>query len=239
MTRATAATPSRQLTVAAAASLAPVLRELAALFEARDPAVRVVVTSAASGALLQQLAAGAPIDVFVAADEATLQRAQARGLLRPGSLRVLASNTLVLVQPARAALAITKLADLASPAVQRLALGAPASVPAGAYARGALEAAGLWPALAARVVYAQNVRQVLDFVARGEVDAGFVYATDLRGATPAVRVAIAAVATATPVRCPLAVAAASRQPALAERLVAFLFEPAARTLLDSHGFGRP
>lgn len=236
------AAPLPALTVATAISLAPAMRELAAAFEAHAPGLRVAVTSAASGSLLQQLAAGAPIDLFVAADMATMQRAQTQGLLRAGSIRVLASNTLVLVQPVgQRAAGVPRLAglvDLASAPVQRVALGAPASVPAGAYARSALEAAGLWPALAPRAVYGQNVRQVLDFVVRGEVDAGFVYATDAAQAGAAVQV-VAAVPTPRPIHYPVAIAAASGQAALAVRFIAFLFEPGARALLDQRGFGRP
>lgn len=233
----------RRLLIAVAASLAPTLRELAAAFEELDPTVRVAITTGASGSLLQQLAAGAPIDVLVSADEATMQRARAQSLLREDSQRVLVTNTLVVVQPARGASApIASLADLAGPGIKRIALGAPASVPAGAYARGALEAAGLWQAVLPRAVYAQNVRQVLDFVARGEADAGFVYATDVPmggAATAAVRTAIAAVPTTPPIRCPVAISAASAQPLLAERFVASLFQPAARALFSRHGFGRP
>lgn len=237
-----AAAPQVQLTVAVATSLAPAMRELATAFEARAPGMRVAVTSAASGSLLQQLAVGAPIDIFVAADMATMQRAKTQGLLHAGSVRVLASNTLVLVQPTgRRAAGVPRLAalaDLAAPNVRRVALGAPASVSAGAYARDALEAAGLWPTLAPRAVYGQNVRQVLDFVARGEVDAGFVYATDAAQAGAAVRV-VAAVPTPLPIHYPVAVCAASGQAALAERFIAFLFGPGARALLARQGFGPP
>src|SRR5690606_36931421 len=88
--------------------------------------------------------------------------------------------------------------------LRRIALGNPESVPAGRYAKSALEAAGLWTALADSLIPAQNVRQVLDYVARGEVQAGFVYATDAAQMSDRVRVA-APVSVGRPIRYPIAV----------------------------------
>ena len=94
------------------------------------------------------------------------------------SRRDFARNTLLLVQPAASQLVLRSLKDLTLPAVTRVAIGNPASVPVGRYAQDALEAAKLWPQVNAKAVNTLNVRQSLDYVARGEVDAGFVYATD-------------------------------------------------------------
>jgi len=132
------------------------------------------VNFAASGALLQQLAKGAPVDVLASADQETLDQAAKQGLIQPASRRDFVRNTLVLVVPAGSKLAPKSLAELAQPAYGKVAIGNPASVPVGRYTQDALEAARLWPALSAKAVNTLNVRQSLDYVARGEVDAGFV-----------------------------------------------------------------
>jgi molybdate transport system substrate-binding protein len=130
------------------------------------------------------------------------------------------------------------LADLAAPSFARIALGQPAAVPAGRYARGALEAAGLWAAIEPKVIGAQTVRQALDYVARGEVDAGFVYATDAALMPGKVRVALT-VPTAQPIAYPAAVVAASPNAALAQRFVEHLTGAAAQAVLARFGFGKP
>ncbi|PSD09624.1 molybdate ABC transporter substrate-binding protein, partial [Stenotrophomonas maltophilia] len=122
--------------------------------------------------------------------------------------------------------------------VQRIALGNPDSVPVGRYAKGALEAAGLWPLVQGRIITTQNVRQSLDYVARGEVDAGFVYATDAQAMPERVRRAFA-VPVSGRIAYPLAVTRASTQPAEARRFAAFVRSPQGQAILARHGFGKP
>lgn len=225
-----------ELTVSAAASLGPALREIVPLFEAAHPGERVRLNLGASGALLQQIATGAPVDVFASADEETMDQAQVRGLVRAADRRTLVHNRLVVaVASDRAASATPRtLAEVA--ALPRVAIGLPASVPAGRYARGALEAAGLWARIEPQLVGAQNVRQALDYVARGEVDAGFVYASDVAIAGGRARAAFE-VPTPTPIRYPIA-ALAGASP-MAQRFVDFTLTPAARMVFARHGFVLP
>jgi len=227
-----------ELTVSAAASLGNAFRQIAPLFEQAHPGTRVRLNFGASGALLQQVANGAPVDVFASADRETMDRAEAARLVAPGLRRDVAANALVLVVPASAARLPSSLADLASPAFGRIAIGAPASVPAGRYAMQAIEAAGLQAAIAPKAVGAVNVRQALDYVARGEVDAGFVYATDAALMKDRVRVALT-VHTRTPIVYPVAVLAGAPNPPDARRFVEFLDSAAAVAVLTRHGFARP
>jgi molybdate transport system substrate-binding protein len=224
--------------VHAAASLGSAFREIAPLFEAAHPGQRVRLNLGASGALVQQIAHGAPADVFASADVPTMDQAQARALIDATQRRDFARNTLVLVVPAKATAAPRALADLALPSVTRIALGVPDSVPAGRYAQDALEAAGLWPAVRPKTIGAHHVRQALDYVARGEVDAGFVYATDAALMPDKVRVAFT-VRTAQPIVYPVAALAAAPNPAGARAFVAFLLTPAAGGVLARHGFDAP
>lgn len=229
---------ARQLTVSAAASLANVLREVADAFQAVAPDVSLRLNFGASGTLLQQLAQGAPVDVFASADQATMDRAATRGLIREASRRDFATNRLVLIEPADQAVGLRSLHDLALPQVRRIAIGKPASVPAGRYARELLEDNRLWERLEPKFVPADSVRQVLDYVGRGEVEAGFVYATDALIMKDRVRVAMS-LAGASPVSYPIAAVSGSRREELADRFIAFLATPPAREILDRHGFGAP
>jgi molybdate transport system substrate-binding protein len=226
------------LTVSAAASLTNAFKELAPAFEARNPGTKLLLNFAASDALLAQIARGAPVDVFASADQETMDRAQAQQLLAGGSRRDFAGNSLVLVAPSDGTLALAALADLKQPAVRRIALGQPSGVPAGRYAKGALEAAKLWAEVEPKAVYAQNVRQALDYVARGEAEAGFVYGTDAALLKDKVKVALT-VPTGTPIRYPVALIAGSPNPAAARAFVDYLLSPAGQAVLARHGFQAP
>lgn len=227
---------AQQLTVSAAASLTEAFKDIGPRFEAARPGVTVRFNFAASGVLVQQIVQGAPVDVFASADQDTMDRGVAQKAIAADTRRDFASNALVLVTPADGA--VQRVADLALPAVQRIAVGKVASVPVGRYTQQALGSAQLWSALSPKLVFADNVRQVLDYVARGEVEAGFVYRTDAAIAGSKVRVA-ATLGGHTPITYPAAVVADSRQPALARDFVAFLGSAEAQAILAKYGFGKP
>lgn len=233
-----AAAVAADLTVSAAASLTNAFRELAPLFEGANPGTRVQLNFGASGALLQQIAKGAPADVFASADQETMDQASKLGLVQPLRRRDFASNALVVIVPATAAKVPGAAADLADSAYARIAIGLPASVPVGRYTKSVLEAAGLWNAIEPKMIGANNVRQALDYVARAEVDAGFVYATDAALMPERVKVALT-VPTTRPILYPVAPLAAAPNAAMAQRFVEFLTSPAAQAVLARYGFGRP
>jgi molybdate transport system substrate-binding protein len=226
------------LTVSAAASLTNAFKDLAPLFEAAQPGTKVLYNFGASGALLQQMDKGAPVDVFASADQETMDQAQGKGLVQAAQRRNFVSNTLVVIVPNRATHVPKSVADLTQPAYQRIAIGLPASVPVGRYTKGVLEAGGQWAAIEPKMVGANNVRQALDYVARAEVDAAFVYATDAALMPDKVKVALT-VPTATPVLYPIAPLAASPNAALAARFVEFAASAPAQAVLAKYGFGKP
>ena len=232
------AASAADLTVSAAASLTNAFNDLAPQFEAANPGIRLQYNFAASGALLQQIAKGAPVDAFASADQETMNQAQAQDLVLAVQRRNFASNALVVIVPASSTSVPKVLGDLAQGGFQRIAIGLPASVPVGRYTKGVLEAAGLWGAIEPKMIGANSVRQALDYVARAEVDAGFVYATDAALMPGKVKVAFA-VPTATPILYPAAPLAKSANPALAQRFVEFLVSPSAQAVLAKHGFGKP
>jgi len=233
-----AATHAADLTVSAAASLTNAFKHLAPLFEAANPGTKVLYNFGASGALLQQIDKGAPVDVFASADQETMDQAQGKGLVQAAQRRNFVSNRLVIIVPSAATNIPKSVADLAQAAYQRIAIGVPASVPVGRYTKSVLEAAGQWAAIEPKMIGANNVRQALDYVTRAEVDAGFVYATDAALMPDKVKVALT-VPTTTPVLYPAAPLSASAKAAMALRFVDFLQSAPAQAVLAKYGFGKP
>ena len=225
-----------ELTVSAAASLTDAFREIGRAFEAKNPDTDVSFNFGASDALVQQLAAGAPVDVLATADQESMDKAVAQKLIEPTTRKDFARNTLVTVVPADSKLVPEGLPDLERADVERIALGNPESVPVGRYARSALEKAGRWSAIGAKAIYTQNVRQALDYVARAEVDVAFVYATDAAIRKDRVRVAFT-VPTEVPITYPIAVV--SGKSAEARRFLDYVLSPPGQAILARYGFLPP
>ena len=229
----------REIVVSAAASLKNVFQELGEIYEGQT-GVRALFNFAASGVLQRQIETGAPVDVFAGAAPAQMDGLERAGLIVAGTRAVFARNTLVLIVPAETALSIQGFADLERPEVTRVAIGNPATVPAGQYAREALTGLGLWEKLRTRYILAENVRQVLDYVSRGEVDAGVVYSTD--AAVAGSRVRVAAVVPAQlhqEILYPIAVVRGSSHVEAATAFVRLVLSPAGRSILARYGFGIP
>lgn len=229
---------AQEITVSAAASLQNPMREIGAAYQAAHPGATVHFNFAASGALLAQIAQGAPVDAFASADLETMDKAQAQGLVDAGSRVNFATNELVLVSPRERPVSLRALADLDRAGVRRIAIGTPSTVPAGRYARAALEKAQLWAVLTPKLVFAENVRQSLQYVSRAEADAGFVYRSDALSAVDQVRIDFA-VPTDLAVLYPIARVSASRQRQAAGEFIAFVTGAAGQAVLARHGFGRP
>jgi len=224
-------------TIFAAASLTDVLEEAV---ERRGQPARLVL--AGSSALARQIAAGAPADLYVTAHPRWMDWLAERSVVPKGAARPVALNRLVLVEPAAAS-------DGAAPPELgpefglaerleggRLAVALTSTVPAGRYAREALETLGLWEALAPRLVETEDVRGALALAARGEVPFALVYATDAR-AEPRVRVAATVPESAHAPALYLA-APVSGAPGAAAWLD-WLAGPEGRALFEDHGFAPP
>jgi molybdate transport system substrate-binding protein len=233
------AAPPRSVTVFAASSTGDVLREIAAKFK-ESHGVEVRLNLDASSNLARQIKAGAPADVFISADERWMNDVAAAGAVRPETIQPLLGNQLVLVVPADAPHPRTVRAargqslDAQIPGLKRLAMGDPAHVPAGRYARQSLEGLGWWAEVESRLITTPDVRAALRLVELGEVDAGIVYATDARGSE---RVTVAATLpkeSHEPIRYPAAITAAASADAPA--FVAFLGSPDAAALFERAGF---
>ncbi|MBU6249131.1 MAG: molybdate ABC transporter substrate-binding protein [Xanthomonadaceae bacterium] len=226
------------LVVSAASSLTNAFQAIARSYEAAHPGTHVVLNFASSDTLLRQIVNGAPADVYASADQVAMDRAQAQGAIVPATRVDFAGNQLVVIMPAGTRASVTALADLARPPFRRIAWGNPASVPVGRYTRRVLRDAGLADTLAPHAVLAENVRQCLDYVARDEVDAGFVYATDAAIARGKVRIALR-LPSPTPITYPVAVVAGSRHAAEAGAFIAYLRSAAGQRQLADFGFLAP
>jgi molybdate transport system substrate-binding protein len=159
------------LLVAAAANLSAVLPDLTAAFES-ETGYHVQMTMGASGQLAQQIREGAPIDVFLSADHEWIEHLSADGRIVPGTIAVYARGRLVVFQSA-SSLHITRFAEIANPAIRRIAIANPETAPYGRAARQALEAAGILTAVEARLVIAENVRQTVQYVETAGADLAF------------------------------------------------------------------
>ena len=229
---------AQEITVSAAASLANAFSEIKGLFEQRYPEIKVHTNFAASNPLLKQMEEGAPVDVFASADQETMDKAAAKKLVDPATRKDFALNDLVMVVPSDGKLSLSGAEDLTKPEVKRIAVGNPDSVPAGRYTKAALTAAGLWETLQPKYVFGASVRQALDYVARGEVDAGFVYRTDAMIGGDKMKVAVV-MSGHKPVLYPIAVATTGSNRAGAEAFVAVVLSPEGRAVLTKYGFSQP
>ena len=231
---------AQELTLSVAVSLKEVVEELGRAFMASRPGVRLRYNFGASGELQKQIEAGAPVDLFLSAAVRQMDELEKQRLVVAASRRAFARNVLVVVKPADSRVDVGKPADLLQPRVTRIVVGSPRTVPAGQYAEESLRALGLWERLLPKVIFAENVRQALDYVARGEVDAGFVYATDATARQQGVKEAFRPPEdTYRPVVYPGAVVAQSAQPGLALAFLDLLTGPAGRAALGRHGFQPP
>jgi molybdate transport system substrate-binding protein len=227
----------RGVTVSAAISLKEPLEEVRAHFAADHAGVAVRLNLGGSGELTRQILAGAPIDVFVSASEAHLDEIERAGLCLPGSRRLIATNLLTLVGP-QGGPPLARPEDLLGPAVRRIAVGNPRTVPAGEYASQWLRHIGLWDRLGPKLVFTENVRQALDYAARGEVEAAVVYATDVRGGQ--VRAALQpAPGSHAAIRYSAAALRGAADPALARAFVERLTGTPGQAALARHGFLGP
>lgn len=228
----------QELIVSAAASLTYAFGDIGKQFEREHPGTKVLFNFAASGALVQQIERGAPVDVFASADQKTMERARENNLILTDTLKNFSSNELVLIVPRDIKLPPESLKDLTLSRVDKISLGNPQSVPAGRYTEEALTNEGLWESLSPKFIYGDSVRQVLDYVSRGEVDAGFVFSTDAMIAGDRARIA-ATIDKHKPILYPAAVVSGAQEIDLARSFVEFLLSAEGQEILSHYGFKKP
>ncbi len=222
------------LIVSAAASLTDAIEEIEAGYGHDHPGVELRNNFGSSGTLAGQIEEGAPVDVFLSAASKPMDELEARGLIVAGTRRNLLRNSLVLIVPRGSKLNSFK--QLEDGSVRTIALGDPASVPAGQYGRQTLVALHLMDSVQRKLVLAKDVRQVLAYVETGNADAGLVYATDAATSSN-VRVATTAPEDShDPIVYPAAVVASGHHEAAAREFVEYLQSAAAKAVFEKRGF---
>ena len=219
--------------VSAAVSLTEVLQTIARAYERGK---RIVLNLAGSNTLARQIAEGAPVDLFISADAAQMDRIEQAGRILAGSRVDLLSNQLVVIVPDDRARLFRSPRDLLDPEIGRIAVGDPAAVPAGVYAKQYLEAQGLWPQVRAKIVPTMSVRGALSAVEAGNADAGIVYRTDAATATRAIVALAVPVEDGPSIQYPAAVMVDAPNQAGARRFLAHLQGPDAAAVFERAGF---
>jgi molybdate transport system substrate-binding protein len=228
------ATPSstNELTVSAAVSLKDAFNELAELSEKRN-GTKIHFNYGASGALQKQIESGAPTDVFASAGAKQMDELTAKGLIVPQSRKNFVLNNLVLIVPTNVVSTITSFIDLAKPEVKTIAVGNRKTVPAGQYTEQLFNKLNLSGQIQSKLIYAEDVRQVLDYVVRGEVDAGVVYSSDVLSAGDKVKVVAGA---HDPILYPIGVVKDSHQQEGAQTFIDLVVSIEGQAILTKHGF---
>ncbi|WP_226655800.1 molybdate ABC transporter substrate-binding protein [Pseudalkalibacillus hwajinpoensis] len=220
------------ITVAAAASLSDAMKELNSVYEKEHPGTDITLNLASSGVLANQIKQGAPIDVFLSASESHFQSVKQQDLLEPDHQIPLLKNQLVLIKSRSST--ITNLEKLGSQEVNRIAIGTPETVPAGAYAKEALQFVNLWNRLEENLIFGKDVRQVLTYVETGNADAGIVYETDYRTSNKVELVEKIPEEAYSPIIYPAGVIRGASEEAVA--YYTFLQSKEAKAIFESYGF---
>ena len=224
------------ITVSAAASLTEAFTDMESQFETENPGTDVNLNFAGSGNLRKQIEGGAPVDVFASADQKNMDMLANETLIDNSTRKDFAQNTLVLIVPANSDLNITGIENLTASDVGKISIGNPETAPVGKYATQALTEAGLWDQLKDKTILAEDVKQVLTYVGRGEVDAGFVYMTDAKTADPGTIKIVATVPVNTSISYPIALVSASDNKEEAQEFVDFVNGEEGQEILEKYGF---
>ncbi|MFS0824312.1 molybdate ABC transporter substrate-binding protein [Bacillus sp. 1P02SD] len=224
------------ITVSAAASMQNVLQELKENFEEKHSTIDISFNFGASGALSQQISQGAPVDLFLSASLEKFNDLREAGLVHEEFQQNLIGNEIVLITPEDNNKNIKSVEDLKK--AERISIGIPEIVPAGAYAKEALDHMGLWDTIENKLVLAKDVRQVLTYVETGNVDAGFVYKTDTETSDHIQVITSVDSKYHSPIIYPIGVIKSSKHVEEATLFYEYLSSEEAITLFEEYGFTR-
>lgn len=227
---------NKELNVSAAVSLKDALTEIATEFKKRNPDAKLVFNFAASGQLSQQISQGAPADLFISAAREQIDELDKKGILEPNSIHPCAGNRLVVLSKKERM--VSSFSELAH--AERLVIGNPKTVPAGAYAVQALQKAKIYEKLSTehRLVLAEDASQILAYVEGGDVDAGMVYNTDALLAKKSKICFVVPVSFTKPMLYEAAIIRRSSHQELARKFMDFLIGSESAKAFQARGFSR-
>ena len=224
----------RELIVSAGSSLTDVFGDIIKIFEEENPDLNVILNLGGSGALLQQIYKGAPVDVYASANMQLVEQAISREALVQETVKSFASNQLVLIVPRGNINRVDQIDDLLKDQIKRVAISN-YGVPVGRYTIDALISLGQWEQIQKKVINTMSVRQTLAYVNRGEVDAGFVYATDAATLNDGVEI-ITELLTREKIVYPIGVVKRSESFREAKKFVDFVMSERGGNVLRNYGF---
>lgn len=233
---ATAAQPPPILTVFAASDLAFAFNEIVPRFE-RALGVKVALVLGSTGNFARQIEQGAPADVFFAADESFVDRLVARGMLIGETRGLYGQGRLVLATAKAAGPKLTDLGQLLEPRIRRVAIANPVHAPYGRAAQEALLKQGVWDALQPKLVYGENIRQALQYVQTGAVEAGIVALSIAN--VPEIEWVPIDPTLHRPLNQAVAVVRQSARPELGVAFIQFVNGPEGRPIMKRYGFLLP
>ena len=235
--RESAGQSQNEIIVSAAISLTNAFEEIRLGFQQTHKNQQVLFNFGGSGDLARQIIGGAPVDVFASASPKDMDDLDKNNLILKDTRRNFAGNKVVLVVPANSAFPLGSFNDLKRGEIKRIAIGNPKTVPAGRYAEEILKYFNLTDAVKAKLIFAENVRQVLDYVARGEVDAGMVYSTDAAIKSDRVKIVIEAPEQShTPVVYPIAVIKGTKKEGVGKEFISSVVSQEGKQILKKYGF---
>ncbi len=226
------------LTISAAASLKDALTDVQSLYLQEKPKTTLTINFAGSGTLQKQIEQGADVDLFFSAAASNMDVLKTKDLLIDSTIRNVLGNKLVLVVPNDSTVPVNSSFSVVvtDPSVKKVALGEPKTVPAGKYAENVFTFLNILDKVKEKVVYAQDVRQVLNWVETGNVDAGVVYLTDAKISAAVKVIATASEESHTPIVYPAALIKSTNNYTASRDFLNFLTSDKAKAVFDKYGF---
>lgn len=226
-----------EITISAALSLREAFTAMSKSFEAGRKGVKVRLNFGSSGDLVRQIEGGAPVEVFASASPKEMDMLAKQGLIVSSTRKNFAENAMVLVTALDSRSRIYSFKDLASGGIKKIAVGNFKTVPAGRYAEEIFQYFNLMPLIKDKLIFAENIKQVLDYVARKEVEAGVVYATDAAQRKHEIKVAaVADKKSHSRVVYPIALIKNTRNPHIAKDFMSYIFSAEGQKILEEYGF---
>jgi molybdate transport system substrate-binding protein len=226
-----------EITVSAALSLREAFEEIGRMYKVRNKGAKVRFNFGSSGDLRRQIEGEAPVDVFASAAPNEMDELEKKGLIVPGTRRNFAGNALVLLISSNTRSGARSFADLPLGDIKKIAVGNFKTVPAGRYAEEIFRHFGILPSIRDKLIFAVNVKQVLDYIERGEVDAGVVFTTDARERSKVVTIAaIAPEKSHSKVVYPIGVVTNSKNPRQANEFINIVRSAEGQKTLKKYGF---
>lgn len=227
------------ITISVSAVLVEAFTDMEEEFEAENPEINLIMNFANAGSLRMQIEGGAPIDVYAPADREQMDILASNGFVYNDSREDFAGSYLVLIVPKGNVLNLTTMEDLSKPEVQKIAFTDTEVSTVGKYAKQSLIEKGLWNSVQNKLIIGDTVKQSLVYVERGEVDAGFVFMTDVNTATPGTIEMISSVPVSETIYYPIAVVTSTQHQTESQMFVDFVTGEKGSSILEQYGFTIP